>query len=109
MHPPSSVSHAVRRGKRALAAVRAGRQPGRSGAPRRVPGSKGGPNGARNARRAAARRAAADMIDFLVETEGLDRETAILLCSVAMDMVVTQVVDGTKGIHAMIAKNLFVD
>ena len=57
----------------------------------------------------AARRAAADMIDFLVETEGLDRETAILLCSVAMDMVVTQVVDGTKGIHAMIAKNLFVD
>jgi len=26
---------------------------------------------------------------------------------VAMDMVVTQVVDGTKGIHAMIAKAVF--
>lgn len=55
----------------------------------------------------AARIAAADMIDFLVETKGIDRETAILLCSVAMDMVVTQVVDGTKGIHAMIAKAVF--
>jgi acetamidase/formamidase len=28
---------------------------------------------------------------------------------VAMDMVVTQVVDGTKGIHAMIAKDVFRD
>lgn len=55
----------------------------------------------------AARLAAADMVDFLVETQELDRETAILLCSVAMDMVVTQVVDGTKGIHAMIAKDVF--
>ena len=57
----------------------------------------------------AARIAAADMVEFLVETKGLDRETAILLCSVAMDMVVTQVVDGTKGIHAMIAKDMFRD
>lgn len=57
----------------------------------------------------AARIAADEMINFLVETKGLDRETAILLCSVAMDMVVTQVVDGTKGIHAMIAKDLFRD
>ena len=57
----------------------------------------------------AARIAAAEMIDFLVETKGIDRETAILLCSVAMDMVVTQVVDGTKGIHAMIAKEVFKD
>lgn len=55
----------------------------------------------------AARLAAAEMVDFLVATKGLDRETAILLCSVAMDMVVTQVVDGTKGVHAMIAKDLF--
>ncbi|MDA1095254.1 MAG: acetamidase/formamidase family protein [Acidobacteria bacterium] len=55
----------------------------------------------------AARLAAAEMVDFLVATQDLDRETAILLCSVAMDMVVTQVVDGTKGIHAMIAKDLF--
>ena len=57
----------------------------------------------------AARIAAAEMIDFLVETKGIDRETAILLCSVAMDMVVTQVAGGTKGIHAMIAKEVFRD
>ena len=41
--------------------------------------------------------------------QGIDRETAILLCSVAMDMVVTQVVDGTKGIHALVAKAVFRD
>ncbi len=57
----------------------------------------------------AATLAADEMIDFLVTTKGLDRETAILLCSVAMDMVVTQVVDGTKGIHALVAKDLFTD
>ena len=57
----------------------------------------------------AATIAAEEMIDFLVTTKGLDRETAILLCSVAMDMVVTQVVDGTKGIHALVAKDLFTD
>ena len=55
----------------------------------------------------AARIAADEMLDFLIATKGLDRETAILLCSVAMDMVVTQVVDGTKGIHAMVAKDVF--
>ena len=58
---------------------------------------------------AAARIAAAEMIDLLVEMKGIDRETAILLCSVAMDMVVTQVVDGTKGIHALVAKAVFRD
>ena len=57
----------------------------------------------------AATLAADEMIDFLVTTKGLDRETAILLCSVAMDMVVTQVVDGTKGIHALVAKDLCTD
>ena len=57
----------------------------------------------------AATLAADEMIDFLVAAKGLDRETAILLCSVAMDMVVTQVVDGTKGIHALVAKDLFTD
>ena len=57
----------------------------------------------------AARIAAGEMIDLLVETKGIDRETAILLCSVAMDMVVTQVVDGTKGIHALVAKAVFRD
>ena len=47
------------------------------------------------------------MIDFLVATHGLDRETAIGLSSVAMDLVVTQIVDGTKGIHALMPKSIF--
>ncbi len=55
----------------------------------------------------AARIAGADMIDFLVETKDIDHATAVLLCSVAMDLVVTQVVDGTKGIHALISKDIF--
>ena len=55
----------------------------------------------------AARLAGADMVDFLVETKDIDRKTAVLLCSVAMDLLVTQVVDGTKGVHAMISKDIF--
>ena len=55
----------------------------------------------------AAKIAMMEMIDYLVTVRGLDRDTALLLASVAMDMVVTQVVDGTKGIHAMIPKGNF--
>ena len=47
------------------------------------------------------------MLDFLVETKGLSREDAYLLASSAMDLMVTQVVDGTKGIHAMMPKAIF--
>src|SRR5216117_2463920 len=55
----------------------------------------------------AARMATREMLDFLVETKGLSREDAYLLASAAMDLVVTQVVDGTKGIHAMMPKAIF--
>lgn len=55
----------------------------------------------------AALIATTEMIDFLVATKGLDRETAIALSSVAMDLVVTQIVDGTKGVHALIPKSIF--
>ena len=48
-----------------------------------------------------------EMLDFLVETKGMSREEAYFLSSVAMDLVVTQAVDGTKGIHAMIPKAIF--
>jgi acetamidase/formamidase len=46
-------------------------------------------------------------IDFLVTEKGLSREDAYSLCSVAVDFNVTQAVDGTKGIHAMIPKSIF--
>ena len=48
-------------------------------------------------------------IDFLKENKKLDFFDALALCSVAVDFEVTQVVDGTKGIHAMIPKSLFKD
>jgi acetamidase/formamidase len=55
----------------------------------------------------AAKLATREMLDFLVEQKGLDRATAYMLCSGAMDLIVTQVVDLTKGIHAMLPKAIF--
>ena len=56
----------------------------------------------------ASRIATREMIDFLVVAEkGIPRDEAYILASVAGDLRVTQLVDGTKGIHAMIAKSLF--
>ncbi len=47
------------------------------------------------------------MIDFLVTEKGMKRDDAYILCSVAADLIVTQTVDATKGIHAMIPKSIF--
>jgi acetamidase/formamidase len=55
----------------------------------------------------AARLAAIETIDFLVSEKKLSREDAYALTSVAIDLEITQLVDGTKGVHAMIAKSLF--
>jgi len=55
----------------------------------------------------AAKIATSEMLDFLVEAKGLSREDAYLLASAAMNLIVTQVVDGTKGIHAMMPKAIF--
>jgi acetamidase/formamidase len=56
----------------------------------------------------AMRMAIREAVGFLVETQGLTREDAYALCSIAVDFEVTQVVDGVKGIHAMIPKRIFV-
>jgi acetamidase/formamidase len=55
----------------------------------------------------AAKIATREMLDWIVQTKGLSRDDAYLLASAAMDLYVTQVVDGTKGVHAMLAKSLF--
>ncbi len=55
----------------------------------------------------AARLATLEMIDFLVRERGMDRADAYVLCSVALDLRITQLVDGTKGVHGMLAKSLF--
>lgn len=55
----------------------------------------------------AARMATSDMLDFLAATKGLSREDAYLLASASMDLIITQAVDGTKGVHAMMPKSVF--
>jgi len=48
-------------------------------------------------------------LDFLKEKHGYDAMQAYTLCSAAVDFRVTQVVDKTLGIHAMIPKKLFIN
>ena len=55
----------------------------------------------------AAKMAVKEMIDFLVSEKSMKPEDAYLLCSLAADLHVTQTVDGTKGVHAMLAKSIF--
>jgi acetamidase/formamidase len=49
-----------------------------------------------------------EMIDFLVAEKHLSKDDAYMLSSVAADLAITQLVDGNKGVHAMIAKAVFV-
>jgi acetamidase/formamidase len=55
----------------------------------------------------AAKMATREMIDFLVAEKHLNRDEAYMLTSVAVDLCITQVVDGNKGVHAMIPKLIF--
>src|SRR6516162_5767889 len=55
----------------------------------------------------AAKLATRKMVNFLVTEKGVKRDDAYILCSLAADLHVTQLVDGTKGVHAMIAKSVF--
>jgi acetamidase/formamidase len=56
----------------------------------------------------AAKIATREMIDFLATVKKMSREDAYMLISAAGDLVITQVVDGPKGVHVMLPKNLFV-
>src|ERR1700685_3106537 len=55
----------------------------------------------------AATLAVRDMIDFLVEQKHLSRDDAYMLTSVAVDVDITQLVDGNVGVHAMCPKVIF--
>ena len=48
-----------------------------------------------------------DAIQFISKTKGLTPDDAYSLASMAVDLRVTQIVDGNKGIHAMIPKAIF--
>src|SRR3989454_10321979 len=56
----------------------------------------------------ATKAALREMIDFLVTEKHLTRDDAYMLSSVAADLNITQLVDGNKGVHAMIPKSIFV-
>lgn len=57
----------------------------------------------------AMQMAADETVDWLKELKGWDMFTSLPLASMAIDYRITQIVDGTKGVHAMIPKKLFVD
>ena len=47
-----------------------------------------------------------DMLRLITEKTNLSKEEAYTLCSIAADLHVTQTVNGSKGIHVMLAKSL---
>ena len=55
----------------------------------------------------ATEHALRDMIDFLVEEKHMTRDDAYMLSSVAVDLDITQLVDGNVGVHAMCPKSIF--
>ena len=48
-----------------------------------------------------------NMIDFLVTVKDMSRDEAYQLTSVAVDVDITQLVDGKVGVHAMCPKSIF--
>jgi acetamidase/formamidase len=55
----------------------------------------------------ATRVAIQEMIDFIVSTKGLDKHAAYQLTSIAGDVAITQLVDGTMGVHVKLPKEIF--
>ncbi|NHK32061.1 MAG: acetamidase [Asgard group archaeon] len=55
----------------------------------------------------AAKIALRDMINWLVSEKGLTREEAYALCSCTVDLRVSQFVDVTPGVRAILPKNIF--
>ncbi len=55
----------------------------------------------------ATEHALRDMIDFLVVEKHMSRDDAYMLSSVAVDLNITQLVDGNVGVHAMCPKKIF--
>lgn len=54
----------------------------------------------------AAKQALRHMIAWLTEIKGWSAEEAYVFCSLACDLHVTQLVDGNKGIHAMVSRKV---
>ena len=50
-----------------------------------------------------------EMLDFLETEKHLSRDDAYMLTSVAVDLDITQLVDGKKGVHALCPKAIFTE
>ncbi len=55
----------------------------------------------------ATRIAIQEMVDFLAATKKMDKHTAYQLTSIAGDVAITQLVDGTMGVHVKMPKSIF--
>jgi len=56
--------------------------------------------------REAARQATHDMVALITEKSNLSRTQAYTLCSLQMDLLVTQAVNGVNGVHARLARTV---
>ena len=57
---------------------------------------------------AAAHIAVREMIQYLMDEKHMSKADAYMLCSVAVDVNITQLVDGNVGVHAMLPKSIFI-
>jgi acetamidase/formamidase len=55
----------------------------------------------------ATRKALLNMLDFLVTEKHMTRDEAYMLCSVAGDVQITELVDRNKGVHVVLPKTVF--
>jgi acetamidase/formamidase len=55
----------------------------------------------------ATRLAVRDMLSFLTTEKGMSREDAYMLCTLAVDLHVTEFVDSVKGVRAKVPKSIF--
>ena len=56
---------------------------------------------------AATHIAVREMIKYLMEEKSMSQADAYMLCSMAVDVNITQLVDGNVGVHAMLPKVIF--
>ncbi len=56
----------------------------------------------------ATKIAVREMISYLESVKNLSQEEAYRLTSIAVDLSITQLVDGKKGVHALLPKEIFV-
>jgi acetamidase/formamidase len=55
----------------------------------------------------ATRLAVREMLDFLTTEKGMTPEDAYMLCTLAVNLHVTEFVDNPKGVRAKVSKSIF--